>query len=596
MRGPPLRLARRIPIALAAAIAMMGVPPALPAAGGGPLSVTLGATPTAITYGDQTQLSGAIAGDPSCQGPRTARLEWRRAGTTSWGVVTGATTAADGSFSFSDGQSANGSYRVRLPAAGSCVEALSDGVAVPVRVKLDATLVASSLVAGSCPRVSVTISPDKSGQNVLLQRLRGATWLTIQSLTLDSTSSASAKPCFGWEDIGVVHLRLRWPKQDPSNAAATSIDLGFRISKSWWMQKIDHLVAGHATSVSVGLAGSFLYQRADTAPRIPASNEKLLLSMALLDTFDPTSRIVTHAATGSLQNGVVQGNLWILGRGDPEITGGRMAALARQLVAAGVTNVRGRVMGAENYFQHDWWAWGWKPYRTRLYVAPPTALTFDGNIVNGRSTRHPEVLAARSLTKQLEKRGVPVRGKAGAGFPPAGIQDVAVIRSRTLRDILVRMDRPSDNFYAEVLGKLLGATKAGPPGTIAKGAAAITNWVAEHGADFTLYDSSGLSYANRVTARGIVRLLWAAGGTSWGTVLRGVLATGGQGTLEDRLAGVAVRAKTGTLSGVSALSGWVWLKKRGRWAQFSILSRWMPKWVAVGIEDRIVRILTNYGR
>jgi hypothetical protein len=47
---------------------------------------------------------------------------------------------------------------------------------------------------------------------------------------------------------------------------------------------------------------------------------------------------------------------------------------------------------------------------------------------------------------------------------------------------------------------------------------------------------------------------------------------------------------------VSALSGWVWLKKRGRWAQFSILSRWMPKWVAVGIEDRIVRILTNYGR
>jgi D-alanyl-D-alanine carboxypeptidase len=591
-----VRLARKIPIALAAAIAMVGVPPVMHAAGGGPITMSLTASPTAITYGDQTELSGAIAGDPSCQGPRSAQLEWRHAGTTTWADVTSTMTGGDGSFSFVDGEAANGTYRVRLPADGSCVEALSLGVSVLVRPNLDATLVASSLVAGSCPRVSVTISPDKSGQNVLLQRLVGTTWQTIQSLTLDASSSATAKPCFGWDDIGVVHLRLRWPKQDPSNAPSTSIDLAFRISKSWWMQRIDQLVAGHATSVSVGLAGSFLYERADTAPRIPASNEKLLLSMALFDAFDPQSRIVTHAATGSLQNGVVQGNLWILGRGDPEITGGRMAALAKQLIAAGVTKVRGRVMGAENYFRHDWWALGWRRNVSRLFVAPPTALTFDENVWKGHSTQHPEVLAARSLTSQLEKRGVPVRGKAGAGIPPAGIQDVAVVRSRTLRDIVARMDRPSDNFYAEVLGKLLGATKAGPPGTIAKGAAAIRTFAAGQGVGVSSFDSSGLSYANRVTARGMVRLLWAANGAPWGPVLRGALATGGQGTLEDRLHGVAVRAKTGTLNGISALSGWVWLKQRARWAQFSILSRHIQKWVAVGIEDRIVRLLTNYAR
>jgi D-alanyl-D-alanine carboxypeptidase/D-alanyl-D-alanine-endopeptidase (penicillin-binding protein 4) len=442
----------------------------------------------------------------------------------------------------------------------------------------------------------VTVSPDKSGQNVELQRLSGTRWRTVETLPLDATSSTSTSPCFGWEDIGVVRLRVRWPKQDEVNEQGIGIVLALRITKASWMRKIDHLVAGHSVSVSVGDGGSFLYQRADTEPRIPASNEKLLLSMALLDTFGPGRRIVTHAATASLQQGVVEGNLWILGRGDPEVTSARIAALARGLVAAGVQKVRGRVMGSTGYFAHDWWATGWKRHRTRLYVAPPTALTFQGNVVNGRFTREPEVFAARSLTKQLEKRGVAVVGRAGSGEAPEGLADVAAIRSRLLPSILAAMDRPSDNFYAEVLGKLLGAEAAGLPGTIAKGAAAIRDWVAGHGLDFSLYDASGLSYANRVTARGILQLLWVADAAAWGPVLREALATGGQGTLEDRLHGVKVRAKTGTLDGVSALSGWVWLEKEGAWTEFSILSRGMPKWIASSIEDAIVRVLTNSAR
>jgi D-alanyl-D-alanine carboxypeptidase/D-alanyl-D-alanine-endopeptidase (penicillin-binding protein 4) len=265
-------------------------------------------------------------------------------------------------------------------------------------------------------------------------------------------------------------------------------------------------------------------------------------------------------------------------------------------VAAGVEKVRGRVMGSTGYFAHDWWARGWRRPQSRQYVAPPTALTFQGNVVNGRYTREPEAFAARSLTKQLEKRGVAVVGRAGAGEPPEGLADVAVIQSRPLRSILVAMNRPSNNFYAEVLGKLLGAKAAGLPGTIAKGAAALRRWVAGHGLDFSLYDGSGLSYANRVTARGIVQLLWVAEAATWGPVLRQTLATGGQGTLKDRLHGVKVRAKTGSLDGVSALSGWVWLEKEEGWTEFSILSRGMPKWIASSIEDAIVRILSANAR
>jgi D-alanyl-D-alanine carboxypeptidase/D-alanyl-D-alanine-endopeptidase (penicillin-binding protein 4) len=117
--------------------------------------------------------------------------------------------------------------------------------------------------------------------------------------------------------------------------------------------------------------------------------------------------------------------------------------------------------------------------------------------------------------------------------------------------------------------------------------------VNDHGADVTLFDNSGLSYDNRVTAAGIVRLLWAAEDAPWGEQLRAALPTGGQGTLEDRLHGVQVRAKTGTLTDISALSGWVWSEHREAWLEFSILCAGMSKPDASAIEDRIVRLLQN---
>ncbi len=82
----------------------------------------------------------------------------------------------------------------------------------------------------------------------------------------------------------------------------------------------------------------------------------------------------------------------------------------------------------------------------------------------------------------------------------------------------------------------------------------------------------------------------------WGKTLLQTLPVPGQGTLKDRLGGVRVRAKTGTLGGVSALSGWVRLEKSGSWAEFSILSSGMPKSQAAAIEDRIVRILAHAAR
>ncbi len=151
------------------------------------------------------------------------------------------------------------------------------------------------------------------------------------------------------------------------------------------------------------------------------------------------------------------------------------------------------------------------------------------------------------------------------------------------------MNTTSSNFYAEMLGKLLGARTFGPPGTIAKGARAIEAFAARQDVELVAHDSSGLSYANRVSAHDVVTLLGHARRQRWGRALLLSLPSPGAGTLDSRLEGVPLHAKTGTLwNGSSALAGWVRLR-RGGMAAFAILARGSGK----SIEDAIVRRIST---
>jgi D-alanyl-D-alanine carboxypeptidase/D-alanyl-D-alanine-endopeptidase (penicillin-binding protein 4) len=356
---------------------------------------------------------------------------------------------------------------------------------------------------------------------------------------------------------------------------------------------IDRLIGRRSFGVAVREDGRSLYHHRDRMRRAPASNEKLLLSMAMLDLLGPDARIVTQAASLPPTAGVIPGDLWILGQGDPSLGAKQMKELASAIQAAGVLRIEGSVIGSTGYFKRDWGAPGWKPSFRREEVALPTALTFEGNTDRGIHIRDPELLAAESLSEILEKRGVHVGGNPGSGKPPAGLLPVTQIESPPLIDLLEYTDWYSSNFYAEVLGKRLGAEAAGVPGSIAKGAAAIRGWAQRNGVGVTTRDASGLSYANRVSASGIARLLGAAELTEWGEALRDSLPRPGQGTLEDRMPHVKVHAKTGTLTDISALSGWVFLRRERVWAEFSILSRGVSKDQAMRIEDSIVRTLSR---
>jgi D-alanyl-D-alanine carboxypeptidase/D-alanyl-D-alanine-endopeptidase (penicillin-binding protein 4) len=380
-------------------------------------------------------------------------------------------------------------------------------------------------------------------------------------------------------------------------------------ARAAWKQRIDRIVSGHRVGVAVREEGRVLYRHAAKAKRIPASNQKLLMSMALLDRLGPDHVIETTIAGESEITGELKDDLWILGRGDPTITSERrytrslpVAAtkikhIARAIRDAGIARVQGSVIGDTGYFARDWFAPGWKADFPREQCPLPSALTINGNTNDqGHHVADPELRAARALTRRLKKMGIRVNGPPAAGDSPPGLNRFAAVESEPIRRLLEHVNRNSANFFAEVLGKRLGVEAQGRPGTIAKGASAIEGWARRHNVGLVAHDSSGLSYDNRVSPLGLVRLLGAAENEGWGKSFRETLAEAGRGTLDDRLNGVRVRAKTGTLQNVSALSGYVWLRRRDTWGEFSILSSGMAKSTAARIEDRVVRILTRAAR
>jgi D-alanyl-D-alanine carboxypeptidase/D-alanyl-D-alanine-endopeptidase (penicillin-binding protein 4) len=355
------------------------------------------------------------------------------------------------------------------------------------------------------------------------------------------------------------------------------------------------LIGDRPASVSVAIGGRLRFSHLGGVARAPASNEKLLLSMALLDRFGPRSRIATTAETLlPARNGVVHGDLWIVGRGDPGLDDAALELLAERIARTDIRRIVGSVIGDTSTFRRERWARGW--HRIALsFISVPTALTFDENADAGGFVLDPEREAAAALTADLERLGVRVRGSPVAGPVPSGARPMGRVRSAPLASMLRVQNTLSRNLDAEVLGKRLGAAVFGGRGSIAKGARAVRAWAAEHGVRLAAHDGSGLSYANRVTTDGLVRLLSIASRRPWGGVLRSTLPRPGIGTLAGRLTGVDVRAKTGTLlGGVSALSGWVRLRAaHPRWAAFSILSAGMSKDAAVALEDAVVRFLAD---
>jgi D-alanyl-D-alanine carboxypeptidase/D-alanyl-D-alanine-endopeptidase (penicillin-binding protein 4) len=218
-------------------------------------------------------------------------------------------------------------------------------------------------------------------------------------------------------------------------------------------------------------------------------------------------------------------------------------------------------------------------------VTRPTALRLAG----GDSSPEPE--AAAAFTAALHAAGVEVDGNTTVGAVPNDAKPLAMIASPSMAQQLVEQNHESDNLYAELAAKALGDA-LGDEGSTAAGAAVIQRWATADGSDTTVRDGSGLSDQDRTSANGMVTMLLGARRSPWFSALYRSLPAAGEGTLSSRLAGVPVRAKTGTLfiRPASTLSGYVRTQARTLVA-FSVLTHDLPESTALAIEDGIVRIL-----
>ena len=399
----------------------------------------------------------------------------------------------------------------------------------------------------------------------------------------------------------------RTPSSSPEPSPMTTVAEAPK-SRPWWKREINRVLRNRSMSVQVRFDGSPIYSHDARNERVPASTEKLVLSMALFEQFGSNKTFPTRLAVRLRRKNVIEGDLWVVGTGNPAVAGTTITLdqlppgsvniqqLVRALKRENIVQIAGDVMGATGPFARDWFAPGWKPFFPTSEVGLPTALTFNGNVYRHHYTKRPEQILAESLRRRLRRSGIEVAGGAGSGPLPRNLKTIASVRSPRLAVLARFMNRQSNNFFAEVLGKALGATVFSTPGTIAKGARAIERFTRAAGVDITAHDSSGLSYDNRISPAELALLAELCQDEPWYLSLRSGLATGGEGTLKERLHGVRVRAKTGTLDGVSTLAGWVWLKKAKDWAQFAIMSRGIDKTSAMKVEDRIVRILQRAAR
>ena len=358
-------------------------------------------------------------------------------------------------------------------------------------------------------------------------------------------------------------------------------------SSAAWTATLDGLVDRAGVSVAVGVGGRVIYAHDGRTPDVLASNEKLLTSMAALDLLGRHAIMRTEAAIapGSLRGGVVHGDLWLIGGGDPTLDGADLAALARRLADAGITRVGGDIVGDVSAFDRGWWAPGWLPTISRSFVARPTALRLS---TSGTAL---EAATASAFRDALVATGIPVTGGAVTGTAPDPAKEVASIASPPLADLLAHQNHESDNLYAELLTKALGKT-FGREGSTAAGANVIRRWVATNGVRSGVRDGSGLSDQDRTSAIGVTWLLLRAERAPWFPVFERSLPAGGEGTLSGRLTDVDVRAKTGTLfvRPTSTLSGYVRSADGSRVA-FSVLTHGLPQATAEGIEDAVVRTL-----
>jgi D-alanyl-D-alanine carboxypeptidase/D-alanyl-D-alanine-endopeptidase (penicillin-binding protein 4) len=337
--------------------------------------------------------------------------------------------------------------------------------------------------------------------------------------------------------------------------------------------------------VIVEVDGRTVYERRTSEAFVPASTMKLATAMAALDILGADAKFTTRfVASDPPTNGVIEGDLFIVGGGDPLLaTSGYktvfddpdqfyedFTTVADSLNAAGIRSIRGDLVGDDSRYDAVRWVPTWPArYQVGGTVAPLSALLVnDGNTgytdtpndaTSNRKAGDSPLLFAQTLRTVLNSRGITVEGVATTGRAPSDGEEVASFDSVPMSQVLTEMLKNSDNTTAELVLKEIGLQSRGQ-GTTAAGIEATKESLKNQSFDVTdlvMLDGSGLDTGNRMSCELSLALVSAV---SQRPEFSDALPLGGKsGTLRKRMLATPstgrVRAKTGTLNSVNALAG-----------------------------------------
>ncbi|MBT7131730.1 MAG: D-alanyl-D-alanine carboxypeptidase/D-alanyl-D-alanine-endopeptidase [Actinobacteria bacterium] len=370
-------------------------------------------------------------------------------------------------------------------------------------------------------------------------------------------------------------------------------------------EAVAELPAGSCLAVNENWETRYAHQ-ADL-PLVPASTQKLLTAAAALAVLGPDYVFTTRVmAQSGPVDGVVDGNVWLVGAGDPLLMTADYAdrfstplpytdlnLLADQIAAADVDTITGAVVGDESYFDDLRWVATW-PERFRAGAqnqsGPLSALSVnDGfsqwdseNTANGLNTaaEDPAAFAAAFFDDLLEDRSLRIYQRASSGLAPEdALVELASIDSPPVAILVAQMLQASDNTTAELLVKALASFSYGH-GTTEQGLQEMSDALGEiFLQEIVAADGSGLDPGNLVTCSLLVELLGDTGGWDATDLRSGLALAGSTGTMRNRLVGSSgegrVRAKTGTLNDVVSLAGVVETLE-GRTLTFALISNADP--------------------
>lgn len=375
-----------------------------------------------------------------------------------------------------------------------------------------------------------------------------------------------------------------------------------------------------------GGAGAYAYNITDSkavagrssgTARIIASNAKLFTSAAALARYGTGGRFTTGIyTTGPLVGGVLNGDIYLRGGGDPLFgnssfvtsnfgSGATLEALAKNLKTQGITEITGGIFGDETVFDTKrgtaYSGWG----RSADIGGVLGGLIINKGYVRGRYQANPPVFAAQRLRVAIKNAGIDIGAKTLAGATPTNARRLTYVKSLPISAIVRQMNKPSNNYLAEMLIKslalpataadddtdggevALGSTRA----TTRDGYTAAERFSATLGSRVRLIDGSGLSRSDHAAPREVVDLLRGMQkGITFDDFRASLPIAGVDGTLYNRMtrsvAKKKCQAKTGTLSNVSSLSGYC-TTAAGDLVAFSVLQNRVSPSPARLQQDRV---------